>query len=86
MVVRDLGIGIEALNSVLTIIYSFLLNPGFELAWLYAVSLSRDTDTASAMTGAIASAYYGYGSIPKGGKPSLQAESISKSWRRDYGR
>lgn len=63
-VIRLLGNGIEALDSVPTAIYSFLLNDDFEKSLVYAVSLGGDADTIGAMTGAIAGAYYGMEDIP----------------------
>jgi len=63
-VVKGLGNGIEAFNSVPTAIYSFLANPNFAEAVIYAVSLGGDTDTIGAMTGAIAGAYWGVEAIP----------------------
>ncbi len=63
-VVTLLGNSTEALNSVPTAIFSFLANPGFEKAVVYAVSLGGDADTIGAMTGAIAGACYGIECIP----------------------
>jgi poly(ADP-ribose) glycohydrolase ARH3 len=63
-IVKALGNGVEALNSVPTAVYSFLSNPGFEAAVVYAVSLGGDADTLGAMTGAIAGACYGSEGIP----------------------
>jgi len=72
-VVRELGNGIEAFNSVPTAIYSFLSHPqSFEEAVLYAVSLGGDTDTIGAMTGAISGAYLGINSIPESWKAKLE--------------
>ena len=63
-IVRELGNGIEAFNSVPTAIYSFLANSSFAEALVYAVSLGGDTDTIGAMTGAIAGAWWGLTEIP----------------------
>jgi poly(ADP-ribose) glycohydrolase ARH3 len=64
-IVRELGHGIEAFNSVPTAIYSFLSYPNsFEEAVIYAISLGGDTDTIGAMTGAISGAYLGVQAIP----------------------
>ncbi len=63
--VEKLGNGIEAVNSVPTAVYSFLANPDFESAVVYAVSLGGDADTIGAMTGAIAGACYGLEGIPE---------------------
>ncbi len=63
-VVRQLGNGIEAYNSVPTAVYAFLANLDFESSAIYAVSLGGDADTIGAMTGAIAGACYGIGEIP----------------------
>lgn len=63
-VVKELGNGVEALNSVPTAIYAFLANPDFESAVTYAVSLGGDTDTIGAMCGAIAGACGGIDTLP----------------------
>jgi len=72
-VVAQLGNGIEALNSVPTAIYSFLVQPNsFAEAVSYAVSLGGDTDTIGAMTGAISGAYLGIESIPNNWRNKLE--------------
>jgi len=72
-VVRELGNGVEAYNSVPTAIYSFLRNhQSFEKSLLYAVSLGGDTDTIGAMTGAICGAYRGAEDVPKRWKIRLE--------------
>lgn len=64
-IVRELGHGIEAFNSVPAAIYSFVSHPNsFEEAVTYAISLGGDTDTIGAMTGAISGAYLGVKAIP----------------------
>jgi poly(ADP-ribose) glycohydrolase ARH3 len=86
-VVRELGNGIEAQNSVPTAIYSFLRNPkSFEGSILYAVSLGGDTDTIGAMTGAISEAYHGIEVIPERWKARLERrayieELAKKLWQ-----
>ncbi|MDH7508614.1 MAG: ADP-ribosylglycohydrolase family protein [Methanomassiliicoccales archaeon] len=65
-IIRELGHGIEAFNSVPTAIFSFLANwKSFEDAVRYAVSLGGDADTIGAMTGAISGAYHGIERIPQ---------------------
>jgi len=71
-VIKELGNGIEAFNSVPTAIYSFLANPSFEEALVYAVSLGGDADTIGAMTGAIAGAYWGIEAIPERWRDRLE--------------
>ncbi len=71
-VVRELGNGIEAFNSVPTAIFSFLAGSSFKEALIYAVSLGGDTDTIGAMTGAIAGAWWGIDSIPPEWKENLE--------------
>jgi len=71
-VIQELGNGIEAFNSVPTAIYSFLANPGFEEAVVYAVSLGGDADTIGAMTGAIAGACWGIEAIPQRWRDKLE--------------
>jgi len=86
-VVRDLGNGIQAQNSVPTAIYSFLCNPqSFEEPMLYAISLGGDTDTISAMTGAISGAYHGIEAIPERWKARMERrayieELAEKLWQ-----
>ena len=80
-IVKELGNGIEAFNSVPAAIYSFLSNlDSFEEAVIYAVSLGGDTDTIGAMTGAIAGAYHGVKGIPCEWKNLLE----NKIKGRDY--
>jgi poly(ADP-ribose) glycohydrolase ARH3 len=65
-VVRELGHGIEAFNSVPTAIFSFLSHPqDFVSTVIYAVSLGGDTDTIASMAGAISGAYLGIEAIPQ---------------------
>jgi poly(ADP-ribose) glycohydrolase ARH3 len=63
-VIDRLGNSAAAVNSVPTAIYSFLANPDFKSAVLYAVSLGGDADTIGSMTGAIAGACQGIEGIP----------------------
>ncbi|MFB0501261.1 MAG: ADP-ribosylglycohydrolase family protein [Candidatus Bathyarchaeia archaeon] len=72
-VVRELGNGIEAQNSVPTAIYSFLRNPkSFEQSLICAISLGGDADTIGAMTGAVSGAYHGVEGIPERWKARLE--------------
>lgn len=71
-VVKELGNGVEALNSVPTAIYSFLANHGFESAVTYAVGLGGDADTIGAMSGAIAGACYGIEHLPDRWKEKVE--------------
>ena len=72
-VVRELGNGVEAQNSVPTAIYCFLCNlQSFEESLIYAISLGGDTDTIGAMTGAISGAYHGVEVIPERLKAGLE--------------
>ncbi|MCQ5375365.1 MAG: ADP-ribosylglycohydrolase family protein [Methanomassiliicoccales archaeon] len=72
-VVRELGHGIEAFNSVPTAIYSFLRHSrSFQDAVLYAVNLGGDADTIGAMTGAISGAYHGIEAIPERWRNGLE--------------
>lgn len=75
-VVKELGNGVEALQSVPTAIYAFLTNTSFEKAVMYAVSLGGDADTIGAMCGAIAGACYGVDDMPDRWKMKL--ENIEK--------
>jgi poly(ADP-ribose) glycohydrolase ARH3 len=87
VVVRELGNGVEAHNSVPAAIYSFLRYPdSFEECVLYAISLGGDTDTIGAMAGAISSAYHGVEAIPERWRTKLEAgdyieELAIKLWR-----
>jgi poly(ADP-ribose) glycohydrolase ARH3 len=71
-VVRELGNGVAAVDSVPTAVYCFLAKPDFESAVRYAVSLGGDADTIGAMTGAIAGACYGVEGIPARWKVPLE--------------
>lgn len=89
-VVRHLGHGIEAFNSVPTAIFSFLVRPDdFAAAVTYAVSLGGDTDTIAAMAGAISGAYRGVDAIPVEWQEKLEnrgyildlADRLWQMWR-----
>jgi len=71
-IVRELGNGIEAFNSVPTAIYSFLASSSFEDSLIYSVSLGGDTDTITAMCGAIAGAWWGVEKIPERWRERLE--------------
>ncbi|XP_072890651.1 ADP-ribosylhydrolase ARH3 [Hemitrygon akajei] len=83
-VIRELGNGIAAFESVPTAIYSFLrcINPdpeipekynGLERTIIYSISLGGDTDTIATMAGAIAGAYYGKDHIQQSWQRSCEA-------------
>lgn len=64
-VIRTLGNGIAAVDSVPTAIYAFLRSPdSFAQVIAYAVSLGGDADTIAAMAGALSGAYLGASAIP----------------------
>jgi len=92
-VIRELGNGVEAMNSVPAAIYSFLCNSDFESSVIYAVGLGGDADTIGAMTGAIAGACYGVDEIPKRWREELEnkgyieklAEKLWETKRRSKG-
>lgn len=76
-VVRQLGNGIEAFNSVPTAIFAFLSHPqNFASTVIYAVSLGGDTDTIASMAGAISGAYLGI--------DALSSEWQGQLENRDY--
>jgi poly(ADP-ribose) glycohydrolase ARH3 len=75
-VVKELGNGEEAVNSVPTAIYAFLANPGFENAVTYAVGLGGDADTIGAMCGAIAGACYGLEALPARWKDKVENKDM----------
>ncbi|MEM2319777.1 MAG: ADP-ribosylglycohydrolase family protein [Candidatus Bathyarchaeia archaeon] len=76
-VIKVLGNGVEAFNSVPTAIYCFLKNhKSFRETVIYTVSLGGDTDTIAAMAGAISGAYHGLETIP--------AEWLERLERRSY--
>jgi poly(ADP-ribose) glycohydrolase ARH3 len=85
-VVRELGNGIEAFNSVPAAIYSFLANSGFTEAVVYAVSLGGDSDTIGAMTGAIAGAWWGVTEIPFAWQEGLENREYIEGLARDLWR
>ncbi|MCC6042017.1 MAG: ADP-ribosylglycohydrolase family protein [Candidatus Verstraetearchaeota archaeon] len=80
VVIRELGNGVEAPNSVPTAIYCFARNhDSYVKTVLYAVSLGGDTDTIAAMAGAIAGAHLGEEGLPREWIQSLEkAEYIKK--------
>ncbi len=63
--VRILGNFSSAPDSMPLALYLFLKNNYFEGAIMDAVRCGGDTDSIAAMAGALAGAYYGYGSIPR---------------------
>lgn len=66
IIVRELGNGIEAFNSVPTAIYCFAKNhESYAKSVLCAISLGGDADTIAAMTGAIAGAFHGETGLPR---------------------
>jgi len=72
-IIKELGNGVEAHNSVPTAIYSFIRNSrSFRESIIYAVSLGGDTDTIGAMTGAISGAYHGIEKIPENWRSRLE--------------
>lgn len=71
-IVKELGNGVEAFNSVPTAIYSFLTSSSFEGSLIYAVGLGGDTDTIAAMCAAIAGAWWGVEKIPKRWREHLE--------------
>jgi poly(ADP-ribose) glycohydrolase ARH3 len=76
-IVRELGHGVEAFNSVPTAIFAFLSHSqDFSSTVNYAVSLGDDTDTIASMAGAISGAYLGTDGIPM--------EWLEKLENRDY--
>ncbi|KAM8976234.1 ADP-ribosylhydrolase ARH3 [Pelodytes ibericus] len=90
-VVRELGNGIAALESVPTAIYSFLrcIDPVDELPQEYnslqrtiafCISLGGDTDTIATMAGAIAGAYHGEEQIPQSWKLCSEAYKDAELW------
>lgn len=79
LVVRELGNGIEAFNSVPTAIFSFLAGSSFKETLIYAVSLGGDTDTIGAMTGAIAGAWWGVDGIPPEWRKNLENRDYIES-------
>ncbi|RLI26097.1 hypothetical protein DRO58_05820 [Candidatus Bathyarchaeota archaeon] len=65
-VVKRLGNGAEAFNSVPTAIYVFLKNTrNFRAAILDSVCLGGDTDTIASMVGALSGSYLGFQAIPE---------------------
>jgi len=80
IVVRELGNGVEAPNSVPTAIYCFAKNYySYVKTVLYAVTLGGDADTIAAMAGAIAGAYHGEEGLPREWVERLEkAEYIKK--------
>lgn len=65
-VVRELGHGTEAPDSVPTALLAFLRHPqSFAETVHFAISLGGDTDTIASMAGALAGAYLGEEAVPE---------------------
>lgn len=72
-VITILGNGIEALRSIPTAIYCFLMQlKYYKDTVTYAISLGGDTDTIAAMAGAISGAYLGIEAIPEEWRAKLE--------------
>uniref|UniRef100_A0A8C5LXF8 ADP-ribosylhydrolase ARH3 n=1 Tax=Leptobrachium leishanense TaxID=445787 RepID=A0A8C5LXF8_9ANUR len=90
-ILKELGNGIAALESVPTAIYSFLrcMDPVAELPQEYnglqrtisfCISLGGDTDTIATMAGAIAGAYYGEEQVPPSWKACSEGYKEAEEW------
>ncbi|XP_075051567.1 ADP-ribosylhydrolase ARH3 isoform X2 [Mixophyes fleayi] len=90
-VVKELGHGIAALESVPTAIYSFLrcMDPVEDLPQelnslqrtiAYCITLGGDTDTIATMAGAIAGAYHGVEQIPQIWKLNSEGYKQAETW------
>ncbi|XP_053313173.1 ADP-ribosylhydrolase ARH3 [Spea bombifrons] len=90
-VVKELGNGIAALESVPTAIYSFLrcMDPVEELPQEYnclqrtiafCISLGGDTDTIATMAGAIAGAYHGEEQVPLSWRLCSEGYKDAETW------
>jgi poly(ADP-ribose) glycohydrolase ARH3 len=82
-VISQLGNSGAALGSVPTAIHSFLANPDFKSALLYAVSLGGDADTIGSMTGAIAGACYGIEGIPSQWRETVENREYIERLAKD---
>ncbi|XP_063810547.1 ADP-ribosylhydrolase ARH3 isoform X2 [Pseudophryne corroboree] len=90
-VVKELGHGIAALESVPTAIYSFLhcMDPVADLPQefnslqrtiVFCITLGGDTDTIATMAGAIAGAYHGAEQIPPIWKLNSEGYKEAENW------
>ncbi|XP_077151940.1 ADP-ribosylhydrolase ARH3 isoform X1 [Ranitomeya variabilis] len=90
-VVKELGHGIAALESVPTAIYSFLrcMDPVEDLpkemnslqrTVVFCISLGGDTDTIATMAGAIAGAYHGEDQVPEIWKKNSEGYKDAEHW------
>jgi ADP-ribosyl-[dinitrogen reductase] hydrolase len=88
---RDLKGSGYVLNAVEIAFWATFTRPTFEEAIVSAVMIGDDTDTNAAVTGALAGAVYGYGSIPERWRSAIhqhdrlvtladQLLSASSSW------
>ncbi len=78
--IKELGNGVEAPNSVPTALYCFLCSPAdFGRAVLTAISLGGDADTLGSMTGALCGALNGKASIPPEWIGKLENEKEAES-------
>ncbi|MEM0232929.1 MAG: ADP-ribosylglycohydrolase family protein [Candidatus Nezhaarchaeales archaeon] len=84
VIIKELGNGVEALNSVPTAIYCFAKNHDSYLkSILYAVSLGGDADTIASMTGAIAGAFHGEEGLPEEWVEKLEKANYIRSLARE---
>jgi len=79
--VDRIGNGIVAYEAVPAALYSFLRKPySFREALIQALALGGDTDTISAMTGAVAGAKFGIDGIPKEWLQVLENDNEGKDF------
>ncbi|MGF1578502.1 MAG: ADP-ribosylglycohydrolase family protein [Gemmataceae bacterium] len=82
----QLGNGIQALESVVTSITSFLLTPNsYAETVANVIFLGGDTDTTAAMAGALSGAYLGTEGIPKRLIDLLEDWNKGKTYLRELG-
>ena len=88
-VIRRLGHGVWALESVPAALWAYAHTSTFSEAVIEAVALGGDTDSIGAMTGAIAGATYGASAIPRAWLDALEpdgrdtAERLARSFLTD---
>lgn len=71
-------------DTLMTAVYSMLHSRGFESAILTAIGMGFDTDTAGAVTGALAGVCYGRGNIPLRWRKKLLKRHLLASTAKNF--
>lgn len=78
-VVRAIGHGVDAIESVPAALWAFEASTCFTDAVVGAVGLGGDTDSIGAITGAIAGAFYGASRVPPDWRSALEPAASARA-------